>query len=78
MTVEIKAQKSKTDLSANDAASRALDLKDILNVDPLQQGQALLAASKKRKKQQKRAGLYEYQSQLIVGLFSSIVVAKQT
>uniref|UniRef100_A0A7N8X5Q0 G protein nucleolar 3 like n=1 Tax=Mastacembelus armatus TaxID=205130 RepID=A0A7N8X5Q0_9TELE len=45
-----------TDLLANDAASKAPDLKDILNVDPLQQGQALLAASKKRKKQQKRAG----------------------
>uniref|UniRef100_A0A7N8XUX3 G protein nucleolar 3 like n=1 Tax=Mastacembelus armatus TaxID=205130 RepID=A0A7N8XUX3_9TELE len=56
MTVEIKSQKSKTDLLANDAASKAPDLKDILNVDPLQQGQALLAASKKRKKQQKRAG----------------------
>ncbi|XP_026204027.1 guanine nucleotide-binding protein-like 3-like protein [Anabas testudineus] len=55
MTVEIKSQKSKADLPANDAASRAPDLKDILNVDPLQQGQALLAASKKRKKQQKRA-----------------------
>uniref|UniRef100_A0A4W6ENU2 G protein nucleolar 3 like n=1 Tax=Lates calcarifer TaxID=8187 RepID=A0A4W6ENU2_LATCA len=55
MTVEIKSQKSKTDLPANDAASRAPDLKDILNVDPLQQGQALMAASKKRKKQQKRA-----------------------
>ncbi|XP_040890462.1 guanine nucleotide-binding protein-like 3-like protein [Toxotes jaculatrix] len=55
MTVEIKSQKSKSDLPANDAASRAPDLKDILNVDPLQQGQALLAASKKRKKQQKRA-----------------------
>ncbi|XP_071349320.1 guanine nucleotide-binding protein-like 3-like protein [Trachinotus anak] len=55
MTVEIKSQKSKTDLSGNDAASRAPDLKDILTVDPLQQGQALLAASKKRKKQQKRA-----------------------
>ncbi|KAI3369524.1 hypothetical protein L3Q82_007737 [Scortum barcoo] len=55
MTVEIKSQKSKADLPANDAASRAPSLKDILNVDPLQQGQALLAASKKRKKQQKRA-----------------------
>ncbi len=60
MTVEIKSQKSKTDLPASDAASRAPGLKDILNVDPLQQGQALLAAGKKRKKQQKRAGLYEY------------------
>uniref|UniRef100_A0A8C4IW22 G protein nucleolar 3 like n=1 Tax=Dicentrarchus labrax TaxID=13489 RepID=A0A8C4IW22_DICLA len=55
MTVEIKSQKSKTDLPANDAASRAPGLKDILNVEPLQQGQALQAASKKRKKQQKRA-----------------------
>uniref|UniRef100_A0AAQ5X6A1 CP-type G domain-containing protein n=1 Tax=Amphiprion ocellaris TaxID=80972 RepID=A0AAQ5X6A1_AMPOC len=53
MTVEIKSQQ-KTDLPASDAAARAPDLKDILNVDPLQQGQALLAASKKRKKQQKR------------------------
>lgn len=60
MTVEIKSQKSKTDLPANDAAARAPGLMDILNVDPLQQGQALLAASKKRKKQQKRAGLYNY------------------
>ncbi|XP_034537869.1 guanine nucleotide-binding protein-like 3-like protein [Notolabrus celidotus] len=55
MTVEIKSQKSKTDSVANDAASRAPGLKDILHVDPLQQGHALLAASKKRKKQQKRA-----------------------
>lgn len=54
MTVEIKSQK-KTDPSANDAASRAPDLRDIFNIDPLQQGQALVAASKKRKKQQKRA-----------------------
>lgn len=60
MTVEIKSQKSKTDLPANDAAARAPGLMDILNVDPLQQGQALMAASKKRKKQQKRAGLYKY------------------
>ncbi|XP_075951719.1 guanine nucleotide-binding protein-like 3-like protein isoform X1 [Anarhichas minor] len=55
MTVEIKAQRSKTNLPANDAAPRAPDLKDIFDVEPLQQGQALLAASKKRKKQQKRA-----------------------
>ncbi|MED6257194.1 hypothetical protein ATANTOWER_014165 [Ataeniobius toweri] len=54
MTVEIKAQK-KTEFSVKDAAPKAPDLKDILKVDPLQQGQALLAASKKRKKQQKRA-----------------------
>lgn len=57
MTVEIKAQK-KTDLPVRDAAPKAPDLKGILSVDPLQQGQALLAASKKRKKLQKRAGLY--------------------
>uniref|UniRef100_G3P7S1 Guanine nucleotide binding protein-like 3 (nucleolar)-like n=1 Tax=Gasterosteus aculeatus TaxID=69293 RepID=G3P7S1_GASAC len=55
MTVEIKSQRAKTELPSNDAASRAPDLKDIFGVDPLQQGQALLAAGKKRKKQQKRA-----------------------
>ncbi|KAM8916294.1 guanine nucleotide-binding protein-like 3-like protein [Spinachia spinachia] len=55
MTVEIKSQRAKSDLPSHDAASRAPDLKDILGVDPLQQGQALLAAGKKRKKQQKRA-----------------------
>ncbi len=63
--MEIKSQKSKTDLPADDAASKAPDLKDILKVDPLQQGQALLAANKKRKKQQKRAGLSKYYSQCI-------------
>lgn len=62
MTVEIKSQKSKTGQSATDGASRAPDLKDIFTVDPLQQGQALLAACKKRKKKQKRAGLYDCQS----------------
>lgn len=59
MTVEIKSQKSKTDLPG-EAAARAPGLMDILNIDPLQQGQALQAASKKRKKQQKRAGAYKY------------------
>uniref|UniRef100_A0A3B5M273 CP-type G domain-containing protein n=1 Tax=Xiphophorus couchianus TaxID=32473 RepID=A0A3B5M273_9TELE len=54
MTVEIKAQR-KTDLPVKDAAPKAPNLKDIVKVDPLQQGQALLAANKKRKKQQKRA-----------------------
>ncbi|XP_028261960.1 guanine nucleotide-binding protein-like 3-like protein [Parambassis ranga] len=54
MTVEIKSQK-KNDLPANTAGPKAPDLKDILNVDPLQQGQALMAARKKMKKQQKRA-----------------------
>ncbi|XP_054641621.1 guanine nucleotide-binding protein-like 3-like protein [Dunckerocampus dactyliophorus] len=55
MTVAIKSQKSKSDLPERDPASKAPDLKDIVNVDPLQQGQALVAANKKRKKQQKRA-----------------------
>uniref|UniRef100_A0A8C6USE2 Guanine nucleotide binding protein-like 3 (nucleolar)-like n=1 Tax=Neogobius melanostomus TaxID=47308 RepID=A0A8C6USE2_9GOBI len=54
MTVEFNSQKSKSDLPAS-AAVKAPDLKDILSVDPLQQGQALMAANKKRKKQQKRA-----------------------
>lgn len=54
MTVEFKSQKSKSDLPASDA-SKAPDLRDISSVDPLQQGQALMAANKKRKKQQKRA-----------------------
>lgn len=60
MTVEIKSQKSKSDTPANDAAARIPGLMDVVNVDPLQQGQALLAANKKRKKQQKRAGVYKY------------------
>uniref|UniRef100_A0A665VTJ3 CP-type G domain-containing protein n=1 Tax=Echeneis naucrates TaxID=173247 RepID=A0A665VTJ3_ECHNA len=68
MTVEIKSQKSKADIFANEAESKAPNLKDIVNVDPLQQGQALLAASKKRKKQQKRAGLYQYQSQSSINI----------
>lgn len=55
MTVQIKSQRSKTRGSADAAAPRAPDLKDILNIDPLHQGQALMAAGKKRKKQQKRA-----------------------
>ncbi|XP_077430585.1 guanine nucleotide-binding protein-like 3-like protein [Vanacampus margaritifer] len=55
MTVEIKSQKLKSALPGTDPASKAPNLKDIVNVDPLQQGQALLAAGKKRKKQQKRA-----------------------
>ena len=56
--MQIQTQKSKTGGSADAVSSRDLDLKDILNVDPLQQGQALKAASKKRKKQQKRSGRY--------------------
>uniref|UniRef100_A0A1A8BK17 Guanine nucleotide binding protein-like 3 (Nucleolar)-like n=2 Tax=Nothobranchius kadleci TaxID=1051664 RepID=A0A1A8BK17_NOTKA len=54
MTVEIKAQK-RTDVPVKEAAPKTPNLKDILHVDPLQQGQALLAAGKKRKKLQKRA-----------------------
>ncbi|XP_034068142.1 guanine nucleotide-binding protein-like 3-like protein [Gymnodraco acuticeps] len=54
MTVEIKSPRSKTPLPG-DAADKAPDLKDIVGVHPLQQGQALRAAGKKRKKQQKRA-----------------------
>lgn len=57
MTVEIKSQKSKSDTPAGEAAARAPSLMDVWNIDPLQQGQALLAAGKKRKKQQKRAGV---------------------
>ncbi|XP_020791450.1 guanine nucleotide-binding protein-like 3-like protein [Boleophthalmus pectinirostris] len=53
MTVEFKSQKSKNDVPA--CVFKAPDLKDILSMDPLQQGQALVAANKKRKKQQKRA-----------------------
>ncbi|KAJ8260162.1 hypothetical protein GJAV_G00177810 [Gymnothorax javanicus] len=56
MTVEMRCSRGKTGSAAEAAAPvRAPDLQDILQVDPLQQGQALLAASKKRKKQQKRA-----------------------
>lgn len=54
--MEIKTQK-KTDLPVKEVAPKAPDLKSIVGIDPLQQGQALLAANKKRKKLQKRAGL---------------------
>lgn len=73
MTVEIKSQKSKTDLPASEAAARAPRLRDIVDIDPLQQGQALLAANKKRKKQQKRAGLYTYSSSGICGGITVII-----
>lgn len=68
MTVEIKSQKSKTDLPASEAAERAPRLRDIVDIDPLRQGQALLAANKRRKKQQKRAGVYTYSSSAICGV----------
>uniref|UniRef100_A0A3P8XI34 CP-type G domain-containing protein n=1 Tax=Esox lucius TaxID=8010 RepID=A0A3P8XI34_ESOLU len=57
MTVELKGVKVKTGGSGDTATPKTLDLKDILKVDPLHQGQALKAAGKKRKKQQKRAGM---------------------
>lgn len=55
--MEIKSQKSKSDTPASEAATRAPGLMDVRHIDPLQQGQALMAANKKRKKQQKRAGV---------------------
>ncbi|KAL0978618.1 hypothetical protein UPYG_G00172940 [Umbra pygmaea] len=55
MTVEIKALKLKRGGPGDAAVPKAPDLKDILTVDPLHQGQALKAAGKKRKKKQKRA-----------------------
>uniref|UniRef100_A0A6Q2XTE4 CP-type G domain-containing protein n=1 Tax=Esox lucius TaxID=8010 RepID=A0A6Q2XTE4_ESOLU len=60
MTVELKGVKVKTGGSGDTATPKTLDLKDILKVDPLHQGQALKAAGKKRKKQQKRAGITKF------------------
>ncbi|PIO39639.1 hypothetical protein AB205_0102290 [Aquarana catesbeiana] len=54
MTVEIKTAKSKAQTDT-EKVPRAPSLKEIQAVDPLQQGQALQAASKRRKKLQKRA-----------------------
>ncbi|KAM3911046.1 guanine nucleotide-binding protein-like 3-like protein [Leptodactylus fuscus] len=54
MTVEIKATKGKTQ-EETERVPKAPSLKEIQGVDPLQQGQALHAASKRRKKLQKRA-----------------------
>lgn len=56
MTVELKVPKTKSSGAIEAVGPKPVDLKDILDVDPLLQGQALLAANKKRKKQQKRAG----------------------
>ncbi|KAG9477725.1 hypothetical protein GDO78_012963 [Eleutherodactylus coqui] len=64
MTVEIKSAKSKT-LEEAEKVPKAPSLKDIQGVDPLQQGQALRAASKRRKKLQKRAN-----ASLLEDLFS--------
>ncbi|KAE8583133.1 hypothetical protein XENTR_v10020437 [Xenopus tropicalis] len=55
MTVEIKALKSKVQLEPEQVVPKAPNLQEIQSIHPLQQGQALLAASKKRKKLQKRA-----------------------
>uniref|UniRef100_A0A9J7YI12 G protein nucleolar 3 like n=1 Tax=Cyprinus carpio carpio TaxID=630221 RepID=A0A9J7YI12_CYPCA len=55
MTVELKNPKTKSSSATEAVGPKPVDLKDILDVDPLLQGQALLAANKKRKKQQKRA-----------------------
>ncbi|XP_051967670.1 guanine nucleotide-binding protein-like 3-like protein [Xyrauchen texanus] len=55
MTVELKVPKTKSSCAVEAAGPKPVDLKDIVDVDPLMQGQALLAANKKRKKQQKRA-----------------------
>ncbi|XP_039529962.1 guanine nucleotide-binding protein-like 3-like protein isoform X2 [Pimephales promelas] len=55
MTVELKVPKTKSSGTIEAVGPKPVDLKDILKVDPLLQGQALLAANKKRKKQQKRA-----------------------
>uniref|UniRef100_A0A673GY46 Guanine nucleotide-binding protein-like 3-like protein n=1 Tax=Sinocyclocheilus rhinocerous TaxID=307959 RepID=A0A673GY46_9TELE len=56
MTVELKVPKTKSSTAIEAVGPKPVDLKGILDVDPLLQGQALLAANKKRKKQQKRAG----------------------
>uniref|UniRef100_A0A672NX88 Guanine nucleotide-binding protein-like 3-like protein n=1 Tax=Sinocyclocheilus grahami TaxID=75366 RepID=A0A672NX88_SINGR len=55
MTVELKVPKTKSSTAIEAVGPKPVDLKDILDVDPLLKGQALLAANKKRKKQQKRA-----------------------
>ncbi|KAK1151378.1 guanine nucleotide-binding protein-like 3-like protein [Acipenser oxyrinchus oxyrinchus] len=54
MTVQIKEGRSQRQRDPEGAA-KLPNLGDILGIDPLQQGQALRAAGKKRKKQQKRA-----------------------
>uniref|UniRef100_A0A8C5QW57 G protein nucleolar 3 like n=1 Tax=Leptobrachium leishanense TaxID=445787 RepID=A0A8C5QW57_9ANUR len=55
MTVEIKSTKPKSQNDVERVVPKAPNLQDIKAVDPLQQGQALLAAGKRRKKLQKRA-----------------------
>ncbi|XP_028855330.1 guanine nucleotide-binding protein-like 3-like protein isoform X2 [Denticeps clupeoides] len=55
ITVEIKATKKRSESAMEPPVPKPLNLRDIVDIDPLQQGQALMAANKKRKKQQKRA-----------------------
>ncbi|KAM8933919.1 guanine nucleotide-binding protein-like 3-like protein [Pelodytes ibericus] len=55
MTVEIKAAKPKSRTESETPVPKAPSLQEISAVDPLQQGQALRAAGKRRKKLQKRA-----------------------
>lgn len=55
MTIELKS-KNKTLTEAAEAVPKAPNLGEISALDPLYQGQGLRAASKKRRKRQKRAG----------------------
>lgn len=55
MTIELKS-KNKSLTEAAKAVPRAPNLGEISALDPLYQGQGLRAASKKRRKRQKRAG----------------------
>lgn len=68
--MEIKSKRSRT----NVPVPRAPDLKAIFDVDPLQQGQALRAAGKKRKKKQKRAGLSKYWSLFVMSVCGIIIL----
>ncbi|KAM4664208.1 guanine nucleotide-binding protein-like 3-like protein isoform 2-T4 [Discoglossus pictus] len=55
MTVEIKSNRRKAQPDKEPVVPKAPSLQEIRAVDPLQQGQALHAASKRRRKLQKRA-----------------------
>ncbi|XP_066528727.1 guanine nucleotide-binding protein-like 3-like protein [Hoplias malabaricus] len=55
LTVELKEAKGKSGGARETQRLKPVDLRTISDIDPLQQGQALMAANKKRKKQQKRA-----------------------
>lgn len=73
MTVEFKSQKVNR-LPVSEAAPRTPSLEDIFDIDPLQQGHAMLAANKKRKKKQKRAGSYLYGANILILHIISIMV----